>query len=216
MTYHYQNIAMLLEAQIADGVYRVGDRLPSVREASRNLGVSMTTIYNAYNMLESQGLIRAKPQSDYFVARADPTKSIGPTPAGIAEAPALDLEAIARHVLGSAKHDDAIPFGSAYVDAKLLPVSRLLTLMREVSRRPENRRTRANDAAGLADLRREIAKRYLHHGYSVPVEEIIITSGTMDGLNLVLSALLRPGDAVAVEDPCFFASSTFRVDLGVS
>ena len=204
----YQNIGMLLETRIAEGIYRVGDRLPSVREASRSLGVSLTTIYHAYNVLESKGLIRAKPQSGYFIARQLPVTSEDGDPASTQTdhqaAPAL--ETIALQVLGEAGRDITAPFGSIFLDAKLLPISRLLTVMRDVSRRPVHRRA-SRDAAGMLDLRREIAKRYARYGSSVPLDQIIVTAGAIDGVNLALSALLRPGDSVAVEDPCFFPAS---------
>ena len=204
----YQNIGALFESRIADGIYPVGDRLPSVREASRSLGVSLTTIYHAYNVLELKGLIRAKPQSGYLIARQLPVTSedgdFALTQTDHQAAPAL--ETIALQVLGEAGRDITAPFGSIFLDAKLLPISRLLTVMREVSRRPAQRWA-TKDAAGMLDLRREIAKRYTRYGYSVPLDQIIVTAGAIDGLNLALSALLRPGDSVAVEDPCFFPAS---------
>jgi len=116
------------------------------------------------------------------------------------------LETIALQVLGEAGRDITAPFGSIFLDAKLLPISRLLTVMRDVSRRPVHRRA-SRDAAGMLDLRREIAKRYARYGSSVPLDQIIVTAGAIDGVNLALSALLRPGDSVAVEDPCFFPAS---------
>ena len=204
----YQNIAAMFETRITEGVYRVGDRLPSVREASRSLSVSLTTVYHAYNLLETKGLIRAKPQSGYSVVRryAVATEDVDSkaTPPDQEVVPVL--ETIARQVLGEAGRDITVPFGSIFLDAKLLPITRLLKVMRYVSRRPRHS-WGTKDAAGILDLRREIAKRYTRCGYSVPLHEIIITGGAIDGINLALSTLLRPGDAVAVEDPCFFPAS---------
>ena len=68
----YQNIGALFESRIADGIYRVGDRLPSVREASRSLGVSLTTIYHAYNVLEFEGAYPRKATIRLFDRKAAP------------------------------------------------------------------------------------------------------------------------------------------------
>ena len=203
----YQDIVDKVEGQIADGVYRVGDRLPSVRQATRSLGVSMTTIYRAYNLLESKGLIRAKPRSGYVVAGHAAGDSAPRTATGHGVPPRLDLEGIARQVLGVAAGAIRAPFGAVYPDTRLFPIPRLLALMREVSRHPERRHGRVHDVAGTMDLRREIAKRHAIHGCPVGLDEIIVTAGAMDAINLALATVVRPGDAVAVEDTSFFPIS---------
>ncbi|KAB0684510.1 winged helix-turn-helix transcriptional regulator, partial [Burkholderia territorii] len=67
----YEQLADDLQAQIERGVYRPGERIPSVRQASRQQQLSVTTVLRAYLVLESRGLIESRPQSGYFVrARA--------------------------------------------------------------------------------------------------------------------------------------------------
>jgi DNA-binding transcriptional MocR family regulator len=201
----YEDVCTLFESRIAEGVYRQGERLPSVRQTSKSLGVSMTTVYHAYNVLETKGLIRAKPQSGYFISQKSRA-----TNSAIFERDKFqstpNLETIAAQVLGASDREITAPFGSTFLDASLLPVGRVLSVMRRVARRPKHY-PGVRDAAGHFELRREIAKRYALHGFSVPLEQIVVTGGTIDGINLALSALLRPGDAVAIEDPCFFATS---------
>jgi DNA-binding transcriptional MocR family regulator len=201
----YEDVCSLFESRITEGVYRAGERLPSVRQTSQSLGVSLTTVYHAYNVLETRGLIRAKPQSGYFIIKQRGTfQGAGPDHDTVQTV--QNLETIAIQVLGASGRTITAPFGSTFLDASLLPVNRVLAVMRRVARQPK-RYPEEKDAAGLFDLRREIAKRYAHHGYGVPIDQIIITAGTIDAINLALSTLLRPGDAVAVEDPCFFATS---------
>lgn len=203
----YEDVVALFEAQIADGIYRVGDRIPSVRETSRSLRVSMSTVYNAYNALELKGLVRAKPKSGYVVVQqASKAADRGrPANTGLQNGPVLDLKSIALQILGADNSDAATQFGSAYPDSSFIPGDRLNCLMRDVSRRALPGRIR--DPAGLIELRREIAKRYTRHGYAVSLDEIVITTGSIDGVNLALRAVSRPGDAIAVEDPCFFPVS---------
>ena len=59
---------------------------------------------------------------------------------------------------------------------------------------------------GNAELRRQIALRYLIDGMDVGADEIVITNGALEALNLCLAAVTRPGDAVLVESPCFYAT----------
>jgi DNA-binding transcriptional MocR family regulator len=205
----YEEVVARIEGQVAGGLYRVGDRLPSVREAGRSLGVSVNTVYHAYNILEAKGLIRAKPQSGYILVSRDP---MGADTAGAArqrgEAPDnFDLEAIALQVLGTRAGPTTVPFGAAYPDASLFPTDRLLAVLRSVSRHPPRGIGTSIDPAGMPDLRREIARRYAMHGQSVPMGEIVVTTGAVNAINLALSALLRPGDAVAVADVSFFPAS---------
>jgi DNA-binding transcriptional MocR family regulator len=204
--HRYQDIVALYEAQIRDGIFRVGDRLPSVRETSRSLGASVSTVYSAFSALESKGFIRAKPKSGYVVIQQEiaSAERQGRRGTSSEERAPVDLEAIALQILGAdIQEAAAATFGSAYFDSAFFPIDRLLCLMRDVSRRPPLR-MRSRPPAGVIDLRREIAKRYTRHGYSISLDEIITTTGSIDGLNLALSALTRPGDAVAVEEPCFF------------
>ncbi|MCM3121484.1 aminotransferase class I/II-fold pyridoxal phosphate-dependent enzyme, partial [Staphylococcus saprophyticus] len=58
---------------------------------------------------------------------------------------------------------------------------------------------------GYDALRRQIALRYLNAGASLPLEEIVITTGAIEALTLSLQALTRPGDIVAIERPAFHA-----------
>ncbi|MBS6361215.1 winged helix-turn-helix domain-containing protein, partial [Burkholderia sp.] len=63
----YEKLADDIQAQIERGVYRPGERILSVRQASKQLRLSITTVLRAYLMLESRGLIDSRPQSGYFV-----------------------------------------------------------------------------------------------------------------------------------------------------
>ena len=74
----YQRIAQQLAEDIRRGVYQPGERVPSVRKMSSQLNVSHATVLQAYANLEDQGLIRARPQSGYYVHQ--PPALTAPTP----------------------------------------------------------------------------------------------------------------------------------------
>ena len=64
----YLRTAHALERQIKDGTLRTGERVPSIRGLSRQQGVSISTVLQAYMWMESRGLIEARPQSGFYVA----------------------------------------------------------------------------------------------------------------------------------------------------
>ena len=73
----YEKLAEDLTTQIERGVYRPGERIPSVRQASSQHRLSITTVLRAYVILESRGLIESRPQSGYFVkARTLPSATL--------------------------------------------------------------------------------------------------------------------------------------------
>jgi DNA-binding GntR family transcriptional regulator len=72
----YQRIAQQLAEDIRRGVYQPGERVPSVRKMSSQLNVSHATVLQAYANLEDQGLIRARPQSGYYVHQTSPGSSV--------------------------------------------------------------------------------------------------------------------------------------------
>jgi DNA-binding transcriptional MocR family regulator len=59
---------------------------------------------------------------------------------------------------------------------------------------------------GDANLRRQIALRYMMDGLHVPSDEIVVTNGALEALNLCLMAVTRPGDTVLIESPTFYAA----------
>ena len=108
----YELLARELERQIADGVLRPGDRLPSVRQTRSSRGLSPSTVFQAYYLLESRGLIRAVPRSGYFVAaRADGVLLAEPrTTEPQAGSRTVEVNDLVCEILGSARARDIVPF----------------------------------------------------------------------------------------------------------
>src|SRR5690625_2065784 len=63
----YEEVAQAMRERVAHGVYRVGDRLPSIRELCREFGVSVSTAQAAYGRLEDEAVIEARPKSGYYL-----------------------------------------------------------------------------------------------------------------------------------------------------
>ncbi|WAI84957.1 MULTISPECIES: PLP-dependent aminotransferase family protein [Achromobacter] len=204
----YERLTEDITASIRSGLLQVGDRLPSVRQTSASRGVSPSTVFKAYYLLEARGLIRARDRSGYYVLRA-PQAAL-PELDGLSSAPAgrhpVDVSDNVLQVLNATLRRDMTPFGSAFPSPSLLPYARLGKFMASAAQRLDPWGSIDDLSPGDAALRRAIALRYLADGLTVPVDDIIITNGALDALNLSLAAVTQPGDAVIVESPTFYAA----------
>ena len=212
----YQDIADRTAKLIADEVLRPGERLPSIRQACRTHGISPITITRAYHLLESQGLIEARPKSGYFV-RARLARTL-PEPAmthPVGGSTTLKVSDFIFQILDSVRDPSIVPLGSSFPDAHLFPLDKLGRFLASAARHLNPVATVTDLPPGNEELRRQIALRYLGHGASVSPQEIIVTSGAMEGLNLCLQALTQPGDLIAVESPTFYAGLQASERLGL-
>ncbi len=202
----YEVLADDLAAAIAAGRLRAGDRLPSVREASRDRGVSASTVFEAYYLLEARGLIEARPRSGYFVRTAAMTPLEPQASAPRTEERSVEVSELVFDVLGLTRNRSVVPLGSAFPSPTLYPLDKLALALGKATRGLDPWRTVEDLSPGSAELRRQIGLRYLGTGCQVDADEIVITNGAMEALNLCLEAVTQPGDLVAIESPTFYGA----------
>lgn len=207
----YERHADAIAQLIHSGALRPGDRVPSVREASRTRGISPSTVFEAYYLLEAQGLIHARPRSGYYVstrlpanAEARPAEPLPSQPASTSTGVAISD--LVFEVLGLARDRDLVPLGSAFPGLELFPLERLARCLGSGMRKLDPWSIVQSLPPGDERLRQQIALRYGLHGSAVDVDEIVITNGAMEALNLCLEAVTQPGDIVVVESPTFYAA----------
>lgn len=205
----YEKLAAELERSIRQGVYLHGERLPSIRQMRQQQRVAISTVLRAYLLLESRGVVTARPQSGFFVnLRGDhPEPQMLPLvkTAPAAGAKHVDVSRLVLATLRSIQSDHAIPLGSPYPDPDFFPFG---TINRYAAAAGRTRaRWGVTDALppGNPRLIRQIARRYVEKGVTVDPREIIITVGATEAINLGLQAVAQPGDVIAVESPTFYA-----------
>lgn len=202
----YEVLAQELAQSIESGQLRPGDRVPSVRDTSRSRGVSPSTVFEAFYLLEARGLIEARPRSGYFVGRSG-TRANEPAPSTpVPEERDVEVSELVFQVLGHARDRSMVPLGSAFPSPALFPLPKLAMSLGKAMRRLDPWRTVEDLSPGSAGLRRQIGLRYLTMGCGVDADELVITNGAMEALNLCLEAVTQPGDLVAVESPTFYAA----------
>ncbi len=203
----YEKLAGEIAELIRSGVLAANEKVPSVRTASRTYNLSPATVFEAYYLLESRGLIQARPRSGYFVcaqaknALAEPEMSPRTT-----ETTPVDVSELVFSVLGSIKDPDTIPLGSAFPSPDLFPLARLARSMSKSLQQLPAKTILADMTSGNAQLRRQIALRYRVNGVMHAPEELVITNGALEALNLCMQVVTKPGDLVAIETPTFYAA----------
>ncbi|MHC0043379.1 aminotransferase-like domain-containing protein [Vibrio campbellii] len=208
----YRQLAELFKTQIQQNTWRAGEKLPSVRVTSRSHSVSTGTVLQAYQLLEAQGWVTAKPQSGYFVT---------------ADLERLEVSTSESHPLRVSVNDELYDFlkhqalpqaaklGSAFPEPTLFPLDALNRNLASSGRKMGPDTLLDNLPPGSESLRRLIAQRYIQQGMNLTHDDIVITSGALEALNLSLQAVTQPGDIVVVESPTFYGALQAIERLGL-
>jgi DNA-binding transcriptional MocR family regulator len=206
-TLRYQELAGRIADLIRHGTYPPGERIPSVRQTSQQQNLSISTVLQAYALLERKGLIEARPQSGYYV-RARLEERL---PEPETSSPQLDPSHVSLHDLVlMLMRDSADPglaqFGAAlpHIDAKLIQT--INRIMAKIIREQGVNVHQYHFPPGLDALRVQIARRMVNAGCSLSPSEILITSGGTEAMDFSLHAVCRPGDIVAIESPSYFGT----------
>jgi len=204
----YHRLAEELSSRIRSGVLRPGDRMPSVRSVSHAQRVSPATVQQAYHLMEDRGEIHTRPRSGHYVSAhlgGRPLQPPAPSQTSRISS-AVDVRDLVFEILCALKDRNFERFGSAFPSGELFPLGRLARALHAAASKLDPHSIYEQMPPGNADLRRLIARRYLESGVEVALDDIVITTGALEGLNLCLEAVTRPGDAVAVESPVFYGA----------
>ena len=199
-----EQLAQRCADRIRQRLLAPGARLPSVRDSARRHGVSTSTVVAAYDQLQAQGLVQAKPQRGFFVRDdallmpAEPRKRhAAPRPSS---APA-NATALIRSMFQAQGGLPAPGMGTlpeSWLDAPLLQRA-----LRRVTAGDAAAASwlRYGEPAGDASLRAALSRRMADLGVPAAPSQIVTTVGATHALDIVCRTLLRPGDAVLVDEP---------------
>lgn len=212
----YQELADRLASLIRGGTFKAGDRLPSVRQASREHEVSISTVMEAYRLLESRGVIQARPKSGFYVPPPSRLVTKVAAKSGFSAKPVeVGSSSIFGMVMELSENRKVVPFGSAAPDESIIPSAKLATLTHAVLRKHKADALRYTPPGGRRELRVALSRRLLVAGIKAAPDEIITTHGATEALLLALRATTARGDLVAVESPTYFGILHLIRDLGL-
>ncbi len=200
----YVNLAQLLGARIEQGLYRPGDRLPSVRALSVEHGVSLSTVQQAYRTLEDQGLALPRPKSGYYVPE-ERQKPALPMVSRTAQRPVevSQWEQVLELISVEPGSEGLIQLGRGRPDHTSPTLKPLLRSLSRLSRRQDLNTLTYGCIRGHLPLRKQISRLMLDSGCQIPGEDIVITTGCHEALSAAIRAICEPGDIVAVDSPSF-------------
>jgi GntR family transcriptional regulator/MocR family aminotransferase len=192
----------LLDA-VLDGRLSPGDRLPPTRELASSLGVARGTVSTAYDRLVAEGFLSARVGAGTFVSADARTRHSRRAPAGDVRPRAL-WSSLPPPVLDSPATAYDLSVGGP--DTSLFPLAVWRRLV-SATLRPSLLAASAYEGGGDPDLRREVA-RYVGQSRSVVAgpDDVLLTGGAQQGLDVVARSVVDPGDVVVVEDPGYTAA----------
>ena len=231
----YVQIRDQLRAMVHTGELRPGDRIPASRELAHSLGVHRTTVANAYAELESEGLIQGHVGRGTFIRHDTPGRSSngaangGPNGhAGLSQAkgftPAppsigngsLRWESLFADERGEEALSRIYPEGAngaislvaARPAEEHFPLEELRSCVQAVLKSSGAEILQLGSSDGYEPLKRELIAQLSRENLRVKPEQLLVTAGVQQSLDLLCKAFLRPGDAVVLEDPTYPGSMT--------
>jgi DNA-binding transcriptional MocR family regulator len=194
-------VVAAIRARIASRALAKGDRLPSIRVLASAMKVSPSTVVEAYDRLVAEGVVRARRGSGFYVAGPGlPPMALAGT--GAASDHAIDPFWVSRQSL------DADPAtlkpGCGWLPPDWMPHDALRRALRSLARTADTVLADYGGTRGSLALRRWLLARFAEEGLEAAPENLILTTSGTQAIDLVCRFLLRPGDTVLVDDPCYF------------
>jgi DNA-binding transcriptional MocR family regulator len=212
----YEQLADDLAGLVARGTLRAGDRLPSVRALSEQRSVSVSTVLQAYLVLENRGLVETRPQSGHYVRAARSAAAPEPRAArGSSQATRVSVSDLVARVYGAAREPGMVLLGAGFMSPSLLPTERLNRGLAAVARAAGGTGVAYDPPPGLPALRRQIARRAADCGVALRADDLVTTVGTMEALHLSLRAVARAGDTIVVESPAYYGGLQLIEGMGM-
>jgi len=205
----YRRLAAHYRDAIESGTLVQGDRFPSIRALMGRHEISLSTALQVCRQLESDGWLEARPRSGNFVRRPrrqsirplrEPSSNQALDPAQYVGMHARVSTFIAR----GRQYPVKVNFSSARSAPSLYPGEALKNAATRALRRDPELLVRPAPNNGNAAFRSVLARRAIANGMVLAPDDILVTQGCIEALNLALRATTQPGDIVAVESPSFY------------
>ncbi len=216
----YRQIAEGIREALRDGRLAHGHRLPPTRELARQLSVNRNTVVAAYEALAAEGRVTSHTGRGTFLT----VPNGGPSDDRAREADswftsfsrAVEGRGVTglRAVYQIAVSSEGISFAGSYPAAELMPTEAFRHALDEVLRERGSELLSYGPTGGYAPLREAIAAGMRRRGSRVLANDVLITNGSQQALDLLFRAMLDRGDPVVVEDPTYTGAISVLSSLG--
>lgn len=196
-----ESLAKLIGQQIADGVYRPGDKLPSLRELSQLHRYAKNTVVVAFEMLVAQGLVEPRRGAGFFVLDGDfARKTADEEPGQLSRA--MDIVWLMREQLKT--QPDAVQAGDGFPPVEWLADMRMDRYHQKVVRTGLGALFRYGSRFGYAPLRESLVRKLGDVGVNVAPRQLVLTHGANEAMDLVIRYFVPPGATVLVDNPGYY------------
>lgn len=203
-----------LRALVHAGDLRPGDRIPASRELATILGVHRTTVANAYAELEAEGLIQGHVGRGTYIqgnGNGHALRFTPPPPSLAASDGGLRWELLFADERGeeilsrltASAPLDSLSFVMARPATDFFPVEELQTCVNAVLRREATDVLNLGSSDGYAPLKEALLEVLRQDGIPAKDENLLVTAGCQQALDLISKAFVRPGDCVVMENPTY-------------
>ncbi|MDL2251478.1 PLP-dependent aminotransferase family protein [Odoribacter sp. OttesenSCG-928-J03] len=212
----YLKIAGIIEQQILNETFKIGDKLPSIRTIQKIYDVSLNTVKQAFLELESKSLIESRQRSGYYVIKSFKRHlSIPSVSAPILSAQEEQPDDLIEKVFNTLNDKKITQLSLDVPDNSLLPIAKLNKGIVKAIRNMEGSGTGYESVLGNTNLRRSISKWSFVWGGNLTENDIITTSGATNAIFHCLMAVTKPGDTIALESPVYFGVLQIAQTLGL-
>jgi GntR family transcriptional regulator of abcA and norABC len=208
----------LIRSAIEAGDLRPGEKLPTTRALAEEAGLNHLTVVRAYRRLAQEGYVTAARGRGTFVRQAPPPALAGSDDrwqhAVLPEARRSYVNQIVADTWQPPEDEDHVNLATGWASPQLHPVRELARLGAEVFAQEGPAALMYGDPDGLWGLREEVARRGVGAGFAAGPEEIVITTGARQAIDLVCRTVLRPGDVAVTESPTYMGALASIQDTG--
>lgn len=190
-----------VRAKIANRSLTSGDRVPSIRRFAALMAVSPSTVVEAYARLEAEGIIHARRGSGFYVTDTHRTP-MALADMGPPRERDVDPFWVSRQSLDA--EPSALKPGCGWLPAEWMPNAALRRGLRALGRADSAILSDYAGTRGSLALRRLLLARLADEGVNAAADQIMLTGSSTQAIDLICRLLLRPGDAVLIDDPCYF------------
>jgi DNA-binding transcriptional MocR family regulator len=195
-----ERVMQAIRLRIAGRTLAPGAKLPSIRSFADTMLVSKSTVVEAYDRLAAEGVIQSRPGSGFYVAGHMPPLSLAEIGPKLDRA--VDPLWISRQSLEAG--EDVLKPGCGWLPASWMPEASIRRALRTLARADDTTLVDYGTPLGLAPLRHLLARRLGERGIETAPDQIMLTESATQAIDLLCRFLLEPGDAVLVDDPCYF------------
>jgi DNA-binding transcriptional MocR family regulator len=211
----YEALAGHIKNKIDEGYFQPGDKLPSIRQTSKDHHVSVSTAQEAYRLLEEQSIAEARPKSGYYVSMLQTLPTLPELSRPNSKPVDVSRWEAVVELLYSHEKEGNLALGKGTPNVSGATLKPLLKLLADCSRNAKISQLTYDSLQGAEEMRRQLARIMMDSGCHLHPDDIVVTTGCQEALSCSMRAVTNAGDIIAIESPSFYGSMQTIQALGL-